>query len=113
MFEGGDDDADGEDTQDCENLLVEVLERQGAADEEVNFGTFRDVDGDVTTSPDFTDSDIVAAVAPRPASSESEEDSDVEVDDGPLTIRSGASCGSDASLRREARPDEQTGHWSC
>ncbi|KAL1477446.1 hypothetical protein MTO96_035734 [Rhipicephalus appendiculatus] len=43
MFEGGGDDADGEDTQDCENLLVEVLERQGAADEEVNFGTFRDV----------------------------------------------------------------------
>ncbi|KAH7985915.1 hypothetical protein HPB49_026221 [Dermacentor silvarum] len=39
--------------RDCENLLVEVLERQGAADEEVNFGTFRDVDGDVTTSPDF------------------------------------------------------------
>ncbi|XP_037558463.1 jerky protein homolog-like [Dermacentor silvarum] len=79
----GDDDADGEDAEDCENLLVEVLERQGAADEEVNFGTFRDVDGDVTTSPDFSDSDIVAAVAPRPASSESEEDSDVEVDDGP------------------------------
>ncbi|XP_037564678.1 tigger transposable element-derived protein 4-like [Dermacentor silvarum] len=79
----GDDDADGGDAEDCENLLVEVLERQGAADEEVNFGTFRDVDGDVTTSPDFSDSDIVAAVAPRPASSESEEDSDVEVDDGP------------------------------
>ncbi|KAH7939913.1 hypothetical protein HPB52_019234 [Rhipicephalus sanguineus] len=42
----GNDDADGEDTEDCENLLVEVLERQGAADEEVNFSTFRDVDSD-------------------------------------------------------------------
>ncbi|KAH7931774.1 hypothetical protein HPB49_026002 [Dermacentor silvarum] len=48
-----------------------VCGEAAAADEEVNFGTFRDVDGDVTTSPDFSDSDIVAAVAPRPASSES------------------------------------------
>ncbi|KAH7979784.1 hypothetical protein HPB49_011011 [Dermacentor silvarum] len=55
----GGDDADGEDAEDCENLLVEVLERQGAADEEVNFGTFGDVDGDVTTSPDFSDSDML------------------------------------------------------
>ncbi|KAH6923666.1 hypothetical protein HPB50_004406 [Hyalomma asiaticum] len=75
---------DDEDIEDCK-----VLERQGAEDGEVNFGTFRDVDGppppppDVTTSPDFSDSEIVATVAPRPASSESEEDSDVEVDDGP------------------------------
>ncbi|KAH6948631.1 hypothetical protein HPB50_025410 [Hyalomma asiaticum] len=50
VFEG-DDNVDDEDTKDYENLLVEVLERQGAVDGEVNFGTFRDVDGDVTTSP--------------------------------------------------------------
>ncbi|KAH7958299.1 hypothetical protein HPB49_000639 [Dermacentor silvarum] len=47
-----------------------IVGKAVCADEEVNFGTFRDVDGDMTTSPDFSDSDIVAAVAPRPASSE-------------------------------------------
>lgn len=84
MPEGGNDEnEDGEDTEDCESLLAEVLERQGEGVEKLNFGTFRDVDGDVVTSPNFSDSDIVAAVAPRPDSSESEEESDVEVDDGP------------------------------
>ncbi|KAH7984507.1 hypothetical protein HPB52_022145 [Rhipicephalus sanguineus] len=84
MPEGGNDEnEDGEDTEDCKSLLAEVLERQGEGVEKLNFGTFRDVDGDVVTSPNFSNSDIVAAVAPRPDSSESEEESDVEVDDGP------------------------------
>ncbi|KAH8031414.1 hypothetical protein HPB51_017186 [Rhipicephalus microplus] len=81
--ENMEDNEDGEDTEDCESLLVEVLERQGEGVDKFNFGTFRDVDGDVLTSPDFSDSDIVAAIAPRPDSSESEEEGDVEVDDGP------------------------------
>ncbi|KAL1457236.1 hypothetical protein MTO96_027714 [Rhipicephalus appendiculatus] len=68
----GDDNEDGEDTEDCESLLVEVLGRQGEAVEKLNFSTFRDVNRDVVTSLDISDSDIVAAVAPRPAS-ESEE----------------------------------------
>lgn len=80
--DGGDDDMMDKDAEKCESLLVEVLEREGDAAEQMNFITFRDVDGDVVTSSEFSDSEIVAAVAPHPASSESDDD-DVEVDDGP------------------------------
>ncbi|KAL3178747.1 hypothetical protein MRX96_009427 [Rhipicephalus microplus] len=55
--ESNDDNEDGEDTKECESLLVEVLERQGGRAEKLNFGTFQDVDRDVVASPDFSDSD--------------------------------------------------------
>ncbi|KAH8029306.1 hypothetical protein HPB51_025174 [Rhipicephalus microplus] len=64
--EGNDDSEDGEDTEDCESLLVEVHELQREGIRKLNFGTFRDVYGDVVTSPDFSDTAIVATVAPHP-----------------------------------------------
>lgn len=80
---GGDGDEIDKDAEGCESLLAEVQEQQGDAAEQINFDTFRDVDGDVTSS-EFLDSEIVAVVAPRSASSESDDDDDnAELDDGP------------------------------
>ncbi|KAH7984892.1 hypothetical protein HPB51_026895 [Rhipicephalus microplus] len=53
------------------------------------------------TDADFSDSDIVAAIAPRPDSSQSEEESDVEVHDGPLIVRSCACYNCDASFAKK------------
>ncbi|KAH6935600.1 hypothetical protein HPB50_007011 [Hyalomma asiaticum] len=83
MCESGDYEVD-EATNGCESLLVEVLEQEDEAAEHVNFDTFRDVDGNVVTPVELSDSDFTAAVTPRPASRESDDDNDtVEVDDSP------------------------------
>ncbi|KAH7959054.1 hypothetical protein HPB49_007837 [Dermacentor silvarum] len=49
-----------ETADDCDRLLTEVLERQGST-EPLQFESFHDLDSDVATSPDLTDSEIVAA----------------------------------------------------
>nr|XP_050032048.1 tigger transposable element-derived protein 6-like [Dermacentor andersoni] len=83
VHEGGSDKVD-EDTEHCVSLLAEILEQQGDAAEQVNVETFRDVDDEVVTLPEFSDGNIVADIAPRPASSKSDDDDgDVEVDNCP------------------------------
>ncbi|KAH6945720.1 hypothetical protein HPB50_009703 [Hyalomma asiaticum] len=70
---------------DCDSLLTEVLERQGSA-EALHFESFRDLDSDVATSPDLTDSEIVAAVVPREVEDDENADDDgddVEADPDP------------------------------
>uniref|UniRef100_A0A2R5LAU9 Putative tick transposon n=1 Tax=Ornithodoros turicata TaxID=34597 RepID=A0A2R5LAU9_9ACAR len=59
----------------CDDLLSEILERQGSA-ESVSFGAFRDVDNDVATSPGWSDADIIAAVAPTVPPEDSQADDD-------------------------------------
>ncbi|KAH6939383.1 hypothetical protein HPB50_017743 [Hyalomma asiaticum] len=71
----------------CNSLLTEVLERQGSA-EALQFESFRDLDSDVATSPDLTDSEIVAAFVPREFEDDENDDDDgyvikVEPDQGP------------------------------
>ncbi|KAH6946347.1 hypothetical protein HPB50_012876 [Hyalomma asiaticum] len=70
---------------DCDSLLTEVLECQGSA-EALHFESFRDLDSDVATSPDLTDSEIVAAVVPHEAEDDENDDDDgddVEADPDP------------------------------
>ncbi|KAH6944864.1 hypothetical protein HPB50_005637 [Hyalomma asiaticum] len=82
--EGGGEGKIDRDAEDCESLLAEVLERQGDAAEQMNFDTFRHIDGNVVTSSEFSDSEIIATTAPCPASSKSNDDNgDAELDDGP------------------------------
>lgn len=64
---------------DCGALLTEVLERQGGADT-VDFEMFCEVDSEVATSPGWSDSEIVAAVAP-PQGDEGIENDDSGDDD--------------------------------
>ncbi|KAH6937382.1 hypothetical protein HPB50_027526 [Hyalomma asiaticum] len=61
---------------DCEALIAEVLARQGGGDR-VPFATFRDVDKDVETCEDLSDSDIVNSVCGKlPSTSDDEEEDD-------------------------------------
>ncbi|KAH6945427.1 hypothetical protein HPB50_008397 [Hyalomma asiaticum] len=60
---------------DCDSLLTEVLERQGSA-EALHFESFRDLHSDVATSPDLTDSEIVAAVVPHEVEDDENDDDD-------------------------------------
>ncbi|KAH7980459.1 hypothetical protein HPB49_016338 [Dermacentor silvarum] len=70
-------DADEEaaDDSDCEALLAEVLDRQGDGDR-VPFSAFCDVDNDVETCEDLTDSDIVNSLSTKLCSASDGEDDD-------------------------------------
>ncbi|KAH6934867.1 hypothetical protein HPB50_001568 [Hyalomma asiaticum] len=69
---------------DCDSQLTEVLERQGSG-EALHFESFHDLDSTVTTSPDLTDSKIVADVVPREVEDDEndDDDGDVEADSDP------------------------------
>ncbi|KAH7979973.1 hypothetical protein HPB49_012345 [Dermacentor silvarum] len=78
-------DADEEaaDDSDCEALLAEVLDRQGGGDR-VPFSAFCDVDNDVETCEDLTDSDIVNSLSTKLCSaSDGEDDDNAELEDVP------------------------------
>ncbi|KAH7965127.1 hypothetical protein HPB49_003888 [Dermacentor silvarum] len=78
-------DADEEaaDDSDCEALLAEVLDRQGGGDR-VPFLAFCDVDNDVETCEDLTDSDIVNSLSSKLCSaSDGEDDDNAELEDVP------------------------------
>ncbi|KAH7977732.1 hypothetical protein HPB49_003275 [Dermacentor silvarum] len=66
---------ENEETADCDSLLTEVLERQGST-EALQFESFRDLDSDVATSPDLTDSEIVTAVVPCEVEDDENDDDD-------------------------------------
>ncbi|KAH6947302.1 hypothetical protein HPB50_018360 [Hyalomma asiaticum] len=63
---------------DCDSLLKEVLEHQGSA-KALHFESFHDLDSDMATSPDLTESEIVATVVPREVEDDDDSD-DVEAD---------------------------------
>lgn len=69
---------------DCEALIAEVLERQGGGDR-VLFGTFCDVDKDVETCEDLSNSDIVNSVCGKlpSTSDEGEDDNSAELENVP------------------------------
>ncbi|KAL1470282.1 hypothetical protein MTO96_040521 [Rhipicephalus appendiculatus] len=63
-------------TANCEALIAEVLERQGGRDK-VAFATFWDIDRNVETCEDLSDSDIVNSVCGKsPSASDTEEQDD-------------------------------------
>ncbi|KAH6935284.1 hypothetical protein HPB50_005019 [Hyalomma asiaticum] len=66
----------------CDSLLTEVLEHQASA-EALHFESFHDLDSDMATSPDLTDSKIVAAVVPREVEDDEYDDDDIEADPSP------------------------------
>uniref|UniRef100_A0A023FNB6 Putative tigger transposase n=1 Tax=Amblyomma cajennense TaxID=34607 RepID=A0A023FNB6_AMBCJ len=72
---GASDSEDCDPADDCDTLLTEVLERQGGA-EAVNFEMFCEVDSEVATTPGWSDSEIVAAVAPPQGGEEDAENED-------------------------------------
>ncbi|XP_064479059.1 tigger transposable element-derived protein 4-like [Ornithodoros turicata] len=63
----------------CEGILLELLERQGAADS-VQFHVFPDIDNGVETCPDWSDSEIVASMVSE-SSSATSGDTDNDEDD--------------------------------
>ncbi|KAH6930412.1 hypothetical protein HPB50_013348 [Hyalomma asiaticum] len=66
----------------CDSLLTEVLEHQASA-KALHFESFHDLGSDMATSPDLTDSKIVAAVVPREVEDDEHDDDDIEADPSP------------------------------
>ncbi|KAH6944265.1 hypothetical protein HPB50_002524 [Hyalomma asiaticum] len=101
---------------DCDSLLTETLERQGGA-EALQFQSFRDLNSDVATSPDLTDSEIVATVMPREVEDDENDDDDsddIEADPDPTGSKpvSDGSCrrrDCDEGICREKRPHGEAG----